>query len=79
MRTGFSHKQAVLLIYAMAAVFGLAAFIFSQSTVWGSLIIILALLVTIEVIVEKIGLIREDYQPLLKFMKGLRPVNVKNR
>ncbi|WP_342433018.1 MraY family glycosyltransferase [Neobacillus sp. FSL H8-0543] len=79
MRTGFSHKQAVLLIYAMAAVFGLAAFIFSQSTVWGSLIVILALLITIEVIVEKIGLIREDYQPLLKFMKGLRPVNVKNR
>lgn len=79
MRSGFSHRQTVLLIYAMAAVFGLAAFIFSQSTVWGSVIVVLALLITIEVIVEKIGLIREDYKPLLKFMKGLRPVNVKDR
>src|SRR4051812_14333890 len=62
MRAGFSHKQTVLLIYAMASVFGLTAFIFSQSTVWGSLIVILALLITIEVIVEKIGLVREDYK-----------------
>jgi UDP-GlcNAc:undecaprenyl-phosphate GlcNAc-1-phosphate transferase len=79
MRSGFSHRQTVLLIYALAAVFGLAAFIFSQSTVWGSVIVVIALLITIEVIVEKIGLIREDYKPLLKFMKGLRPVNVKDR
>ncbi|MEW9053536.1 MAG: MraY family glycosyltransferase [Neobacillus sp.] len=79
MRSGFSHRQAVLLIYAMAAVFGLTAFIFSQATVWGSLIVILALLITIELIVEKIGLIREDYKPLLKFVKGLKPINIKNR
>jgi UDP-GlcNAc:undecaprenyl-phosphate/decaprenyl-phosphate GlcNAc-1-phosphate transferase len=79
MRTGFSHRQTVLLIYAMASVFGLAAFIFSQATVWGSLIVILALVITIEVIVEKIGLVREDYKPLLKFMAGLKPANIKNR
>jgi UDP-GlcNAc:undecaprenyl-phosphate GlcNAc-1-phosphate transferase len=79
MRAGFSHKQTVLLIYAMASVFGLTAFIFSQSTVWGSLIVILALLITIEVIVEKIGLVREDYKPLLNFMKGIKPVNIKDR
>ncbi|SFB25444.1 MULTISPECIES: glycosyltransferase family 4 protein [unclassified Bacillus (in: firmicutes)] len=78
-RTGFSHRQAVLLIYAMAAIFGLAAFIFSQATVWGSLILILSLLIAIEVIVEKIGLVREDYRPLLNFLKGFRPANVKNR
>ncbi|MEH7374533.1 glycosyltransferase family 4 protein [Neobacillus drentensis] len=79
LKIGFSHRQTVLLIYAMASVFGLTAFIFSQSTVWGSMIVILALLITIEIIVEKIGLIREDYQPLLKFMKGLKPINIKNR
>jgi UDP-GlcNAc:undecaprenyl-phosphate GlcNAc-1-phosphate transferase len=63
----------------MSSVFGLAAFIFSQATVWGSMIVILALLITIEVIVEKIGLVREDYKPLLKFVKGLKPANMKNR
>ncbi|MED4225112.1 MraY family glycosyltransferase [Neobacillus cucumis] len=79
LRIGFSHKQAVLIIYAMSLVFGLVAFIFSQSTVWGSLIVILTLLVAIEIIVEKVGLVREDYQPLLKFMKGFKPINLKDR
>jgi UDP-GlcNAc:undecaprenyl-phosphate GlcNAc-1-phosphate transferase len=79
LKSGFSHRQTVLLIYAMSSVFGLAAFIFSQATVWGSMIVILALLITIEVIVEKIGLVREDYKPLLNFVKGLKPINMKNR
>lgn len=78
LRSGFTHRQTVLLIYAMSTVFGLAAFIFSQATVMGSIIVILTLLIVIEIIVEKIGLIREDYKPLLKFMKGLKPVNMKN-
>ncbi|PLR83147.1 undecaprenyl-phosphate alpha-N-acetylglucosaminyl 1-phosphate transferase [Bacillus canaveralius] len=78
-KIGYSHQQSVLLIYAMSAVFGLAAFIFSQATLWGSLIILLAIIITVEVIVEKIGLIREDYKPLLKFIKGLKPVNLRNK
>lgn len=79
LRAGFSHRQAVLLIYAMSTIFGLAAFIFSQATVWGSLIVIATLILTIEYIVEKIGLIREDYKPLINFVKGLKPINLKNR
>ena len=79
LRLGFSHKQSVLLIYAMSSIFGLVAFIFSQSTLWGSIIVIFVLLITIEVIVEKIGLVREDYKPLLKFLKGFNPENIKNR
>lgn len=79
LKSGFTHRQTVLLIYFMAALFGLAAFIFSQATVWGSIIVIIALLITIELVVESIGLIREDYKPLLKFLKGFKIVNVKNR
>jgi UDP-GlcNAc:undecaprenyl-phosphate/decaprenyl-phosphate GlcNAc-1-phosphate transferase len=79
LKSGFTHRQTVLLIYFMAVLFGLAAFIFSQSTVWGSLIVILALLIIIELVVESIGLIREDYKPLLKFINGLKPVNMRNR
>jgi UDP-GlcNAc:undecaprenyl-phosphate/decaprenyl-phosphate GlcNAc-1-phosphate transferase len=79
LKAGFSHRQTVLLIYAMAAIFGLAAFIFSQATVWGSMIIILVMVIMIEVIVEKIGLVRDDYKPLLKFMKGLKPILIRNR
>jgi UDP-GlcNAc:undecaprenyl-phosphate GlcNAc-1-phosphate transferase len=79
LRIGYTHRQTVLLIYAMSAVFGLAAFIFSQATLWGSTVILLAILVAIELFVEKIGLIREDYRPLLNFIDGLKPVNEKNK
>ncbi|PFA67339.1 undecaprenyl-phosphate alpha-N-acetylglucosaminyl 1-phosphate transferase [Bacillus sp. AFS015802] len=72
LRMGYSHKQTVLIIYAIAALFGLAALIFSQSTVWGSLIFIAVLLFAIQIFVESIGLIGNDHQPLLKFMKTKR-------
>ena len=72
LRTGFTHKQTVLLIYAMSASFGLVAFIFSQATLRGSIIVIVTLLILIELFVEKVGLVRDDYKPLLKFVKGMR-------
>ncbi|ULT56449.1 undecaprenyl/decaprenyl-phosphate alpha-N-acetylglucosaminyl 1-phosphate transferase [Neobacillus drentensis] len=79
LRSGFSHRQTVLLIYAMSAIFGLAAFILSQSTLLGAILIILTILITIEIIVEKIGLVREDYKPLLKLIRGFRLANVRNK
>jgi UDP-GlcNAc:undecaprenyl-phosphate GlcNAc-1-phosphate transferase len=79
LRSGFSHRQTVLIIYAMSILLGLAAFIFSLATIWGSIFVVLTLLICIEIIVEKIGLVREDYKPLLKFFKGIRPVNMRNR
>ncbi|UII55632.1 undecaprenyl/decaprenyl-phosphate alpha-N-acetylglucosaminyl 1-phosphate transferase [Cytobacillus spongiae] len=74
LRFGYSHRQTVLIIYAMAAMFGLAAVIFSQSTMWGSLVVITVLIVGIELFAELIGLVGSEYKPLLK-----RMANVKNR
>lgn len=68
LRLGFSHRQTVLLIYALAAMFGLAAVILTQATVWGALLVIAILILTIELIVEKIGLVNHDYKPLLKMV-----------
>ncbi|USK59533.1 glycosyltransferase family 4 protein [Peribacillus asahii] len=68
LNVGFTHKQTVILIYALAASFGLAAIIFSYATLWGALLIIAILLITIEIIVEKIGLVSSNYQPLLKIL-----------
>lgn len=73
---GYTHRQTVLIIYGIAAMFGLAALIFSQSTMWGALIVIGVLLIAIELFVEKIGLVGKDYKPLLKFLKQ---ANAKNR
>ncbi|WP_456273220.1 glycosyltransferase family 4 protein [Bacillus sp. AK031] len=72
LRMGYSHRQTVLIIYAIAALFGLAAVIFSQATFWGSIILIGVLLVALEIFVESIGLVGNNYQPLLKMMKARR-------
>ncbi|MEH6940817.1 glycosyltransferase family 4 protein [Bacillus sp. JJ722] len=68
LRLGYSHRQTVLIIYAMAASFGLAAFIFSMSTFWGAMLIIGILLLAIEVFVEKVGLVGSNYKPLLRMI-----------
>ena len=79
LRSGFSHRQTVLLIYAMAAMFSLAAFIFSQATIRGALLVIIVMLIIIELFVEKVGLVGKDYKPLLKFLNLKNTINSKNR
>jgi UDP-GlcNAc:undecaprenyl-phosphate/decaprenyl-phosphate GlcNAc-1-phosphate transferase len=69
LRLGFSHRQTVLMIYAMAALFGLVAVIFSMATVWGALVVVGVLLLVIEVFAETIGLMGKDHRPLLKFLR----------
>jgi len=76
---GFTHRQTVLLIYAMASFFGLVAVILSQAKLLGSFALIIALLIIIEVIAEKIGLVGKNYRPLLKFIKSVRYSAAKNR
>lgn len=66
---GFSHRQTILIIYAIAALFGLAAILFSQATVWGSVVLIVLLLIAIELLVEVIGLAGSNYRPLLNLMR----------
>lgn len=68
---GFSHRQSVLVIYAIAIMFSLAAVIFSMATVWGSLFILAIVLFALELLVETIGLVGHQYRPLLK-MLGIR-------
>ncbi|MGM0867005.1 MAG: glycosyltransferase family 4 protein [Bacillota bacterium] len=70
LRIGFTHKQTVIIIYAIAAMFSLAAIIFSMSTLWGAMIVIAVLLIAIEWFIESIGLVNSNYQPLIKFVKA---------
>lgn len=69
LNAGFTHRQSVLIIYAVATMFSLAAVIFSMATIWGSLLVMLVLLVVIELFVESVGLVSKDYKPLLRFMR----------
>lgn len=69
LNVGFTHRQTVLIIYALAAMFGVAALIFSQATVWGAILLIAVMLVAIELFVEAVGLAGKNYRPLINFMR----------
>ena len=77
LRLGYSHRQTVLIIYAIAAMFALAAVIFSMAKMWGAIIVVCVLLLAIELFVESIGLVGKNYQPLLKYIRNA--TNMKNR
>lgn len=68
---GFSHRQTVLIIYAIAVLFGGSAIIFSMAKVWGAILLITVLLVAIELFVEVIGLAGKNYRPLINLVKNI--------
>jgi UDP-GlcNAc:undecaprenyl-phosphate/decaprenyl-phosphate GlcNAc-1-phosphate transferase len=70
LKAGYTHRQTVLIIYAIAVMFGVAAIIFSMATVWGALLVIGVLLIAIELFVESIGLVNQNYQPILKLVRA---------
>lgn len=79
LKSGFSHRQTVLLIYGIAVLFSLAAVIFSMATVWGSLLLLAVLILAIEIFVELVGLVSKDYKPLLRFMEGKQAQRIERR
>jgi UDP-GlcNAc:undecaprenyl-phosphate/decaprenyl-phosphate GlcNAc-1-phosphate transferase len=79
LRLGYSHRQTVLLIYAMAAFFGLVAVIYSQAKIGGAIFLIGVLILLMELIAEKIGLMGKDFHPLLKIIRTLRISAAKDR
>ncbi|WP_432199323.1 glycosyltransferase family 4 protein [Anoxybacillus gonensis] len=75
LRLGYSHRQTVLIIYGMAAMFGLAAVVLSKATMFGALVVIAFVLLVVELVVEKIGLVGKDYRPLLKMVRGMKKIS----
>lgn len=69
LRVGFSHRQTVLIIYCIAMLFGIAAILFSQATVWGGILLLVVLIIAIELFVEVIGLAGANYKPLINFVR----------
>jgi UDP-GlcNAc:undecaprenyl-phosphate GlcNAc-1-phosphate transferase len=81
MNMGFSHRKAVLVIYGISLLFGLSAVLFSQSTLWGEVAIIIALIIVLELGAEIIGMLGKRHRPLLSMMRlmKLRYLWVKRR
>ncbi len=66
---GFSHKNTVLMIYALGIVFSFSAILFSRTTLWGTVLLLIGLLLMVELIAEMVGLINERYKPLLSIYR----------
>ena len=71
LNVGFSHRQTVLFIYAIAAMFGVAALIFSQATIWGAILLLVIMLIAIELFVEAVGLAGKNYRPLINLVRTI--------
>lgn len=69
---GFTHKQTVLFIYLLSGMFSLAAILFSMTTVWGAILIMLISLVTIQSLIENLELINTNFKPLTHFVNVIR-------
>jgi UDP-GlcNAc:undecaprenyl-phosphate/decaprenyl-phosphate GlcNAc-1-phosphate transferase len=79
LRLGYSHRQTVLLIYAMASFFGLVAVIYSQARIGVSIFLICLIILLMEFIAEKIGLMGNNFHPLLKILRMFGITTAKDR
>ncbi|TXC90962.1 undecaprenyl/decaprenyl-phosphate alpha-N-acetylglucosaminyl 1-phosphate transferase [Metabacillus litoralis] len=68
---GFSHRTSVLIIYFFSACFGFSAIIFSNATLWLSLLLMMILLLAIQFIAELVGLIGMNRKPLINTFRRL--------
>ncbi|WP_191560044.1 glycosyltransferase family 4 protein [Metabacillus idriensis] len=79
--SGFSHRQAVLFIYFISSLFGVAAILLYNSNLFASTIIFIMLLLVIELLIETLELISKNYKPLINFyikMSGTKKATTEN-
>lgn len=69
MALGLSHRQTVLFIYMVAAIFSVTALLYPISNALGTILITILLIIGVEIFVEIIGLVGEDRRPLLGLLR----------
>ncbi|MFC6259972.1 glycosyltransferase family 4 protein [Levilactobacillus fujinensis] len=71
MQLGLTHRQTVLVIYGIALIFSFISLLYPLSTIWGSVLLTIAILIGLELFVEAIGLVGSDRQPLLHWINHI--------
>ncbi|MBS8265765.1 undecaprenyl/decaprenyl-phosphate alpha-N-acetylglucosaminyl 1-phosphate transferase [Mesobacillus boroniphilus] len=71
LHVGLTHRQAVLSIYGMAAMFAAIGMILMISDIKGTYFHVIILLVIIELFAEKIGWVGKEFKPILSLLKFL--------
>ena len=72
LRLGFTHRQAVLFIYAMGLIFSLIALLFPISSLLGTIILFVCLLLGIILFVESFNLLYSQRTPLRRLLRYLQ-------
>ncbi|WP_442333461.1 glycosyltransferase family 4 protein [Bavariicoccus seileri] len=66
---GFTHRGAVMLIYALAMIFSFIALLYRYAYGVGLVLLTIGLLIGVEIFVELIGITGENFQPLMYLFK----------
>ncbi|WP_310259032.1 glycosyltransferase family 4 protein [Fictibacillus barbaricus] len=68
LKKGLSHRKTVLFIYGMGLMFSATAIILPLTTLRGTIVIILLLVLFLQFLAEKIGLVNERFTPFLNIL-----------
>ncbi len=66
---GFTHRGAVLMIYALAIIFSIISLLYIVTGTWATILLTIACLFGVELLIETIGLAGNGKQPLLDMFK----------
>ncbi|AQP53112.1 undecaprenyl-phosphate alpha-N-acetylglucosaminyl 1-phosphate transferase [Vagococcus penaei] len=66
---GFTHRGAVIMIYCLAIVFSLIALLYMYTNTWATILLIISCAFGIELLIELLGLLGTDRQPMLTLFK----------
>lgn len=69
MSLGLSHRQTVLAIYCVSAIFSVIALLYNFSTFIGSVLLTVFVLLGVQLFVEIIGLVGEERRPMLRQLR----------
>lgn len=71
MDLGFSTRKTVLIIYGLAALFGSCAMLLSQTKQWGTVVLVVIVLLIMEIGAEAVGIISKSRKPVLQLLQRL--------
>jgi UDP-GlcNAc:undecaprenyl-phosphate/decaprenyl-phosphate GlcNAc-1-phosphate transferase len=69
MQLGLSHRNTVIVIYAIGAVFSVAAILLSSATLWVTLIVLVVLFIILHIIAELVGIVSEKHKAFSKIYR----------
>lgn len=75
LKKGLSHRNTVLFIYGMGLIFSITAIILPMTTLRGTIVIIMLLIIALQFLAEKIGLVNERFTPFLNILHKIYPKN----